>query len=63
MAKCDSDAAVGNQCTLRAAIQEVNFAGAGTINFSLATGSVIVLSSALPNIASNVTFDGPTTRA
>jgi CSLREA domain-containing protein len=59
---CDSDAAAGDQCTLRAAIQEVNFAGSGTISFNLAAGSVIVLSSALPNIASNVTFDGPTTR-
>ena len=31
---CDSDAPAGNQCTLRAAILEVSFAGTATINFA-----------------------------
>lgn len=45
-------------CTLRAAIQQANAtAGPDTINFSV-TG-IINLTSALPNVASEVTISGP----
>ena len=57
---CDSDAAAGVQCTLRAALQEANaVAGADLINFSLPSGSTISLTSALPDIASDLTISGP----
>ena len=57
---CDSDAAAGVQCTLRAALQEANaVAGADLINFSLPSGSTILLTSALPVIASDLTISGP----
>ena len=57
---CDSDAAAGVQCTLRAALQEANAAvGADVINFSLPAASTITLTSALPVIASDLTINGP----
>jgi len=56
---CDSDSGTpGDQCTLRAAIQEANAVfGDDTINISV-TG-VINLTGALPNISSNITITGP----
>jgi CSLREA domain-containing protein len=59
---CDSDAGTaGNQCTLRAAIQETNAAAAGddVINFSLPAGNPITLNSALPDIGGNLAINGP----
>jgi ELWxxDGT repeat protein len=57
---CDSNAATGDQCTLRAAIQEANaMAGDDTINFSLATPVTINLTGALPDLTSNITITGP----
>jgi hypothetical protein len=49
---CDTDGnlANGDQCTLRAAIQEGAFSNQGhSINFNLPAGSVITLSTALPS--------------
>jgi len=55
---CDSSAAAGDQCTLRAAIQEANILfGDDAINFSI-TGT-INLTGALPDITSNMTITGP----
>src|SRR4030095_1566205 len=48
---CDTDGNLGNgdQCTLRAAIQEGAFSNQGhSINFNLPAGSVITLSTVLP---------------
>ncbi|MFY9621540.1 MAG: choice-of-anchor Q domain-containing protein [Pyrinomonadaceae bacterium] len=59
---CDTDGNLGNgdQCTLRAAIQEGNFAGGGyTINFNLAAGTVISLNTVLPGFSGNITISGP----
>jgi hypothetical protein len=63
---CDWDAGTsGNQCTLRAAIEEANFGGSNdTINFSSSvfTGNVatstITLGSVLPAISAEVTING-----
>ena len=55
---CDTSAAAGDQCTLRAAIQEANsVAGDDTINFSI-TGT-INLTGALPSLTTNMTINGP----
>jgi CSLREA domain-containing protein len=58
---CDSDlGTAGDQCTLRAAIQEANAAFSDDIiNFSLPPGSIISLDSALPDIADNLSINGP----
>ena len=60
---CDTDVAAGEQCTLRAAIQETNFATTDdVINFSLPVGSTILLdgvNGALPVITGNLVIDGP----
>ena len=62
--RCDSDAAAGSQCTLRAAIEEANdTAGADTIDFDIGgTGVARTISpaSALPTITDAVTIDGYT---
>lgn len=51
---------VNGKCTLRAAIQEANFAASDdTINFSLPANSTINLLSALPAIDGNVVINGP----
>ncbi len=58
---CDTDGNLGNgdQCTLRAAIQEANVApGDDTIYFDLPGNSIITLNSALPNF-SGLTITGP----
>ncbi len=61
---CESDyTTTGSQCTLRAAIQEANFAtGANTINFNIPGGGVQTISptSALPTIGDQVTINGYT---
>ncbi|HKO45459.1 MAG TPA: Calx-beta domain-containing protein, partial [Pyrinomonadaceae bacterium] len=60
---CDTDAAAGDQCTLRAAIQETNNASsADTIAFSLPASSTIELASALPAIAGDLEINGPTNK-
>jgi hypothetical protein len=58
--KCDTSSASGNQCTLRAAIQEANDTpGADTINFKItSTSKVIKPASALPDITDPVTING-----
>jgi CSLREA domain-containing protein len=60
---CDTDGNIGNgdQCTLRAAIQETNSAatGADIILFILPPSSTITLSTALPDIAGDLTINGP----
>lgn len=60
---CDTDGNLGNgdQCTLRAAIQETNSAATGTdtVSFSLPASSTITLTTALPDIAGNLTINGP----
>jgi CSLREA domain-containing protein len=64
-AKCDVDSgAAGDQCTLRAAIQEANVtAGADTINFGLGQSATITLASQLPTITdpAELTIDGGST--
>ncbi|HEV7797337.1 MAG TPA: Calx-beta domain-containing protein [Pyrinomonadaceae bacterium] len=55
---CDTSATPGDQCTLRAAIQEANsVAGNDTISFSIA--GTINLASALPNLSTILTINGP----
>lgn len=57
---CDTNIAPGEQCTLRAAIQEANAVfSSDTITFSLPAGSTIILTTALPNITGNLTISGP----
>lgn len=57
---CDSSAAAGDQCTLRAAIQEANtLFGSDTITFSLSASSTITLNTALPEITGDLTITGP----
>jgi len=58
--KCDTSATSGNQCTLRAAIQEANdTAGVDTINFNItSTSKTITPTSALPPITQPVTING-----
>ncbi len=57
---CDSSGAVGDQCTLRAAIQEANAVfGSDTITFNLPAGSTITLNTALPEINGSLTINGP----
>ena len=58
--RCDTDAnqANGDQCTLRAAIQELNPTPANVINFNLPPHSTIVLNSELEGL-SGVTMNGP----
>jgi CSLREA domain-containing protein len=47
-------------CTLRAAIQEANaFAGTDIIQFNLAPGSTITVPTALPDLSTNITINGP----
>lgn len=63
--RCDVDgsAANGNQCTLRAAIQQANATpGADTIKFNILGGGVKTISPAteLPNITGPVAIDGYT---
>jgi hypothetical protein len=65
-AKCDTSANKGNQCTLRAAIEESNdSSGEDTIEFKIGdTNSVKTISPAspLPRITDTVTIDGYTQR-
>lgn len=58
---CDTDAGtVGDQCTLRAAIQETNNApSADSISFSLPANSTITLSTALNDIDGDLGITGP----
>ena len=57
---CDSSGAAGDQCTLRAAIQEANAVfGSDTITFNLPTSNTITLNSALDAITGNLTINGP----
>ncbi|HKO45252.1 MAG TPA: choice-of-anchor Q domain-containing protein [Pyrinomonadaceae bacterium] len=59
---CDSDPVSGDQCTLRAAIQETNATGAASgnaISFALTTPAVITLNTALPEISTSLTITGP----
>jgi CSLREA domain-containing protein len=58
---CDTDAATpGDQCTLRAAIQETNAVSSDdTINFSLPANSAITLNTALPAFSGNIAIVGP----
>ena len=64
--RCDTSATSGQQCTLRAAIQEANgLAGADTIAFDIGTsGGVKTISPArpLPAITDTVTINGYTQR-
>ncbi len=60
---CDADlAAAGNQCTLRAAIQQANrTSGADTINFNIPQGGIsLFLTTPMPGITDTVTIDGYT---
>jgi hypothetical protein len=59
-AKCDVSTKTGNQCTLRAAIQEANDTpGADTINFKITSASkVIAPATPLPPITEQVTVNG-----
>jgi CSLREA domain-containing protein len=59
-ARCDISPNSGNQCTLRAAIQEANDTpGADIINFNITTASkVIAPGSPLPPITDQVTING-----
>jgi hypothetical protein len=60
--KCDTDgnAANGNQCTLRAALQEANLsAGSDSIVFALPPSSTITLATPLPDISGTLTITGP----
>ena len=62
---CDTDGNLGNgdQCTLRAAIQEGKSTNQGhNISFSLAASSTITLNSGLPAFNQNVTIVGPGSR-
>lgn len=65
-ARCDTSTNKGNQCTLRAAIEESNdAAGADTIEFNIGdTSSVKTISpsSRLPTVEEAVTIDGYTQR-
>jgi CSLREA domain-containing protein len=58
---CDTDAGTaGDQCTLRAALQETNFvSSADTINFSLPANSTITLNTQLPSFSGNTSIVGP----
>jgi titin len=58
--KCDTSTKTGNQCTLRAAIQEANFTAiSDTITFNITTvPRVIAPNSPLPAITQPVTIDG-----
>jgi len=58
---CDTNAAPGDQCTLRAAIQETNAAVTNdTIDFSLPANTTIVLTSLLPDInGGDLVMTGP----
>ncbi|MBS1796695.1 MAG: CSLREA domain-containing protein [Acidobacteria bacterium] len=56
---CDSSAAAGTQCTLRAAVQEANaFAGTDVIAIDLPASSTILLGTALPDISTNMAILG-----
>jgi hypothetical protein len=59
-AACDVSSKTGNQCTLRAAIQEANDTpGADTINFNItSTSKTIAPASPLPAITEKVTING-----
>jgi hypothetical protein len=60
---CDTNAAAaGNQCTLRAAIQQANStSGADTINFNIPEGGVSLFpTTGMPSITDTVTIDGYT---
>ena len=65
--RCDTSTKKGNQCTLRAAIEESNdTAGEDTIEFDIGdTNSVKTIepASPLPTITDTVTIDGYTQRA
>lgn len=58
--RCDTDGnqANGDQCTLRAAIQEVNETPANAIDFNLPANSTIVLNTELPGLT-GMTMRGP----
>jgi len=58
--KCDTSTNTGNQCTLRAAIQEADdTAGIDTINFNIrSTSKTITPNSQLPDITEQVTING-----
>lgn len=58
--RCDTDSnqANGDQCTLRAAIQEVNQTAANAIEFNLPANSTIVLNTELPALT-GMTMRGP----
>ena len=57
---CDTSANAGNQCTLRAALQQANYtAGADTINFNItSTSKTIAPGSPLPAITEPLTING-----
>jgi CSLREA domain-containing protein len=57
---CDTSTNAGNQCTLRAAIQEANDTpGFDTINFNItSTSKTITPATALPSITGRVTING-----
>jgi hypothetical protein len=58
---CDSNSKNGDQCTLRAAIEEANATlGADTIEFDISEAKVIKPDSPLPIITDTVTIDGYT---
>lgn len=63
-ARCDSSTDTGDQCTLRAAIEEANDTpGADTIDFDIggtASAKTIAITSVLPAITEPVTIDGYT---
>lgn len=55
---CDTDPSPGDQCTLRAAIQEVNVSAANAIEFNLPANSTIILNTALEELT-GMTIRGP----
>ena len=59
---CDTDTtASGDQCTLRAAIQQANAtSGSDSVGFALAMGTTIAPTSPLPQVTDPVTIDGTT---
>ena len=62
--RCDSSTATGDQCTLRAAIEEANdTAGDDTVDFDIGgsgSGETISVATALPSITETLTIDGYT---
>jgi hypothetical protein len=57
---CDTDGSVGgDQCTLRAAIQEMAVGLSNEVNFSLPANSTIILDAELPTLPGDTTINGP----